>query len=88
MPTTGVTAPPVIARQGVFMPRFVTSVAYVALPIPCLVSVEVVELCLSAPRKRAIVAVMRVITVIDVPIEAMATMPNIKKNFFIFFLPY
>jgi hypothetical protein len=77
VPTTGVTAPPVIARQGVFMPRFVTSVAYVALPIPCLVSVEVVKLLFSAPWQRSMVPVTRIVAVVDMAVKAgMAVKPG------------
>jgi hypothetical protein len=54
----------------VFTDRFVAGAAYMALSIPRLVPVEVVELLLPAPRQRSTVTVMRVIAVVDVAVEA------------------
>jgi hypothetical protein len=52
-------------------------VAYVASPIPRLVSVEVVEALGSAVRQRSSVTVMRIKTVVDMAIKAvMAVKPG------------
>jgi hypothetical protein len=59
-----------ISGQGVFAATIMARVAYVTLPIPRLVCVEVVELLLPASWQRSNVTVMRVIAVIDVAVEA------------------
>jgi hypothetical protein len=56
--------------QGVFAASIMASVAYVALPVPRLVAVEVVELLLTAPWQRSVVAVTRVKAVVDVAVKA------------------
>jgi hypothetical protein len=53
-----------------FTTCIVAGVAYVALPIPGLVAVKVVELGLPAPRHRSNVAVMRVKAVVNVTVKA------------------
>jgi hypothetical protein len=64
MPTTP------ISRQRVFGPGFMASVAYVASPIPRLVSLEVVEALRPAPRQRSNVTVMRIKAVVDMAEKA------------------
>jgi hypothetical protein len=59
-----------ISGEGVFSLRFVASIAYVASPIPRLVSLEVVEALRSALRQRSNVTVMRIKAVIDVAEKA------------------
>jgi hypothetical protein len=67
--------------QGVFAASIMASVAYVTLPIPRLVSVEVVERRLSASRQRSNVTVMRIIAVVDVAVEAVrAVKPGASAN--------
>ena len=56
--------------KGVFCAPIMAGVAYVALPIPRLVCVEVVERPLSTPRQRPIVTVMRVKAVVNVAVKA------------------
>jgi hypothetical protein len=60
----------VISRQGMFITAFVGSVAYVALGIMRLVSLEVVELLCPARGHRSMVAVARIIAIVDVAIKA------------------
>jgi len=60
--------------QGMFAASIMASVAYVALPVPRLVAVEVVELLLTAPWQRSVVAVTRVKAVVDVAVKAVMTM--------------
>ena len=59
-----------ISREGVLTLRFMASVAYVALPIPRLVSLEVVEALRPALRQRSSVTVMRIKTVVDMAVKA------------------
>ena len=67
--------------EGVFASTFVAGVAYVALPIPRLVGVEVVKALLPAPRQRPIVAVPRVKAVVDVaPKATMAVKPGTSSK--------
>jgi hypothetical protein len=55
--------------------------AFMALAIPCLVSVEVVELLLATLRQRSIVSVVRVKAVVYVAVKAMRTMkPGTGSN--------
>jgi hypothetical protein len=56
--------------EGVFRSSIVAGFAYVALPIPRLVGVEVVEALLPAARQGAIVAATRVKAVVDVTPKA------------------
>jgi hypothetical protein len=56
--------------QGVFAATIMARVAYVALPIPSLVCVEVVERRLSSSGDWSNVTVMRIVAVVDVAIEA------------------
>jgi hypothetical protein len=69
MRTTSASAA-VIARQRVLMATIVRGIAYVALPIPGLVGMEMVEPLLPALRERTMVAVARIKAVVDVAIEA------------------
>jgi hypothetical protein len=62
-----------ISGQGVFSAPIMARVAYVASPIPRLVSMEVVELLLAAPRQWSMVTVMRIKAVIDVAVKAVGT---------------
>jgi hypothetical protein len=67
--------------EGVFPSTIVASIAYVALPIPRLVGVEVVEALLSTARQRTAVAVPRVKAVVDVAKEAVgAVKPGTGSN--------
>jgi hypothetical protein len=59
-----------ISGEGVFSLRFMASLAYVASPIPRLVSLEVVEALRPAPRQRSNVTVMRIIAVVDMAVKA------------------
>jgi len=55
-----------ISGESVFGAPFMATVAYVALSIPRLVCVEVVEPLLAMFRQRSNVTVMRIIAVVDV----------------------
>jgi hypothetical protein len=59
-----------ISGERVFCPGFMASVAYVASPIPRLVSLEVVEALRPAPRQRSNVTVMRIKAVVDMAVKA------------------
>jgi hypothetical protein len=59
---------------NVFVAWVMTGISYVPLAVPSLIRVEVVERSLPAIRHRSYVAVMRIVAVIDVAIEAMWTM--------------
>jgi len=72
MPTTMRTTP--ISGEGVFRLRFMAGVAYVASPIPRLVSAEVVEALRPALGQRSNVAVMRIKAVVDVAEKAARAM--------------
>jgi len=61
--------PTPISGEGVFSPGFVASIAYVASPIPRLVSLEVVEALRPALRQRSNVTVMRIKAVVDMAEE-------------------
>jgi hypothetical protein len=56
-----------------FTGAVMTGVAYVALAIPCLVRVEVVERLISACGHRSDVTMTRIVVVVDVAIEAART---------------
>jgi hypothetical protein len=59
-----------ISGKGVFSPRFMAGVAYVASPIARLISLEVVETLRSALRQWPSVTVMRIEAVVDMAVEA------------------
>ena len=59
-----------ISGEGVFSLRFMPSVAYMALPIPRLVPLEVVEALRPALRQRSNVTVMRIKAVVDMAVKA------------------
>ena len=59
---------------AVFGRGLVACVAYVALSVSRLIPMEVAERLFSALRHRSCVAVMRIVAVIDVAVEAMRTM--------------
>ena len=63
-------AMPAISGEGVFSSPFMASIAYVASPVPRLVSLEVVEALRTAPRQRSSVTVMRIIAVVDMAEKA------------------
>jgi hypothetical protein len=64
MPTTA------ISGKRVFTSRFVASVAYVASPIPRLITLEVVEAFCPALRQRSRITVMRIKAVVDMAEKA------------------
>lgn len=78
--STGMPTTP-ISGQSVFRFRFVASIAYVASPIPCLVSLEVVEALRAALRQRSSVTVMRIKPVVHMSVKAvMAVKPRARSN--------
>jgi hypothetical protein len=78
--TSGV-ASAAVAGESVFAARIVTSIAYVASPVARFVSVEVVELLLSAPRQRSMITVAGIVAVVDVAIEAaVAVKPGTRSE--------
>ena len=62
-----------ISREGMLIARIVTGGAYVALSIPRLVAMEVVEGFLPATRQRPVITVMRVVAVINMAEEPTRT---------------
>jgi hypothetical protein len=67
--------------EGVFAAALVVGCAYVALAVTGFVGVEVVELRLTTAGKRAVVAIMRVETVIDMAVKAVRTVePGTGSN--------
>jgi hypothetical protein len=71
------------AKSGkrVFPPRFVASVAYIASPIPRLVTLEVVEALRPALRQRSGVTVMRIKAVVNMAVKAVTAMkPGTSSN--------
>ena len=73
--TTAVrSAAAMISRQGMFVAGIMGSVAYVALRIMGLISLEVVELLCPARGQRSMVTVMRIIAIVDMAIKAVGTM--------------
>ncbi len=70
-----------ISGEGVFTRRIMASIAYVASPIPRLVSLEVVEALSPAPRQRSNVSVVRIKAVVDMAEKAaMAVKPRAGSN--------
>jgi hypothetical protein len=59
-----------ISGKGVFAARIMAGVAYMALSIPRLVPVEVVERLRTALRQRSMVTLARVVAVVDVAVKA------------------
>jgi hypothetical protein len=59
-----------ITGQRVLTAAIVSGIAYVAMPIPRLIGVEMVEPLLPALRERTMVAVVRIKAVVDVAIKA------------------
>ena len=72
-----------ISRQRVFPGPIMSSGAYVASPVPRLVSLEVIEALRSALRQRSNVTVMRIKAVVDMAIKAVRSMkpwPSSNKH--------
>jgi len=70
-----------ISGESVFGAPFMATVAYVALSIPRLVCVEVVEPLLAMFRQRSNVTVMRIIAVVDMAEKAAtAVKPGASSN--------
>jgi hypothetical protein len=63
-----------ISREGVLMAGIMTGVAYVALSISRLVSVEVIEPLLPTSRQRSMVTVTGIKAVVDVAVKTMRAM--------------
>jgi serine phosphatase RsbU (regulator of sigma subunit) len=59
-----------ISGKGVFAACIMAGVAYMALSIPRLVPVEVVERLRTALRQRSMVTLARVVAVVDVAVKA------------------
>ncbi len=59
-----------ISRESAFSFPFMASITYVASPITCLVSLEVVEALRPALRQRSSVTVMRIKAVVDMAVKA------------------
>jgi hypothetical protein len=75
--TTAATA----SGKGVFAATIMARVAYVTLPVSPLIGVEMVERRLSATRHRSTVTVMRIISIVDVTVEAVrAVKPGASSN--------
>jgi hypothetical protein len=75
------TAAAMKAWQSVFTAPIMRSVAYVATSVARFICLEVVEGCSAAARHRPVVAVIRVITVVDVAVEAVVTVkPRAGSN--------
>jgi hypothetical protein len=73
------TAP--ISGEGVLRLCFMTSIAYVATPVPCFVSLEVIEACGTALRQWSSVTVMGIKAIVDVAVKsAMAAEPWASSN--------
>ena len=62
-----------LKSTSTFAACIMTGIADVALSVPCLVRVEVVERRLAAAWQRAMIAITRIEAVIDVAIEATMT---------------
>jgi hypothetical protein len=71
----------VISRQGMFIGARMGRLAYVALCIMRLVSLEVVEGPCPARGRRSMITVTRIVAVVDVAIEAVASVkPGASSN--------
>jgi hypothetical protein len=70
---TSTTAAAMKSGECVFTGPIVARVAYVALPIPGLVGLEVVERLRPTPGQRSTVTVMRIKAVVDVAVETVRT---------------
>jgi hypothetical protein len=78
MPATTTTTK---SRQRVFTLRFMAGVAYVASPIPRLISLEVVEALRPALGQRSNVTVMRIKAVVNMAVKAVtAVKPGAGSN--------
>jgi hypothetical protein len=69
--------------QGMLIAGVMAGVAYVALTIPRLVTLEVVEGLCPPPGQRSMITVMRIIAVVDVAIKAVRAVepgPSSKKD--------
>jgi hypothetical protein len=78
--STGVTAA-VVAGEGVFPARIVTGVSNVPTSIARFVALEVVEGFRAAPRERSVIAVTRIVAVVDVAVKAgMAVEPGASSD--------
>jgi hypothetical protein len=70
-----------IPRQCVFTLRFMAGIAYIASPIPRLISLEVVEAHRAALRQRSSVTVMRIKAIVHMAIKpAMPVEPWASSN--------
>jgi hypothetical protein len=72
--TMATTTMATLKSSAVFTAWIVACLAYVALPIPRLVRMEMAERRLSALRHRSRITVARIIAVINVAVEAVRTM--------------
>jgi len=81
--TAAVTAAASLESSSVLPAAIMTGISNVALAVPRLVRVEVVECPLPAFRHRSYITMTRIVAVIDVAIEAMMTMeprPSPNEN--------
>ena len=72
-----------ISWEGMLTARIVTGGAYVTPSIPRLVAMEVIEGCLPAARQRPVITVMRVVAIINMPVEPTRTVepgPSSQKH--------
>jgi hypothetical protein len=70
-----------IAGEAVFTAGIVAGRTNMALPIPCLVAVEVIKPFFPAPRQRSTVTVTRVKAVVDMAVKtAVAVKPGTSAN--------
>jgi len=67
---TATTAATTVAGEGVFSATFVGRIAYMALPIPRFICVEMVETRFAATGQRTAVTLTGVKAVVDVAVEA------------------
>ena len=81
MPARMTAATAACESRSVFVACVMTGVSYMALAVPRLIPVEVVERLFAAFRHRSCITMMRIVTVIDVTIEATATVkPRASSN--------
>src|ERR1700728_2159404 len=74
---SAVAAAAVIAGERVFAASCMAGIADMTVSITRLVAAEVVELLIAARRQRSVIAMMRIVAVIDVAVEAgMAVKPG------------